>query len=92
MMKIIENKPLFTQLSPEEAANVSGGNALIGAYTMIAFFIANGGAFLTREQAIIVMAVTLMQVESSFAFSSNLSDTHLSHNIASNLSPTFESP
>lgn len=88
-MQIIENKPLFIQLSTEESVNVSGGNALAGAYTMVAFFIANGGAFLTPEQAIIVIAVTLTQGTSSFNFSSSFSENP-SPNISPNLSPTLE--
>lgn len=50
---------LFTELSAEEASSVTGGDAMSGAYVMAAFFIANGGAFLTPEQAIVVIAVTL---------------------------------
>ncbi|OHY32247.1 hypothetical protein BCV64_12275 [Cylindrospermopsis raciborskii MVCC14] len=50
---------LFIEIPPEEAVNVTGGNVLAGIYIMAAFFIANGGAFLTSEQAFIVMLVTL---------------------------------
>ncbi|MFM5981594.1 MAG: hypothetical protein ACKO9I_13715 [Sphaerospermopsis kisseleviana] len=89
-MQGIENNPLFTQLSAEESVNVNGGDALAGAYTLAAFFIANGGSFLTPEQAIIVIAVTLTQGTSSFNFSSSFSENP-SPNISPNLSSTLES-
>lgn len=62
MLQIIdlENKELLTQVHSEESANVNGGDAVAAATMLAAFLTANGAAFLTPAQAIIVIAVALV--------------------------------
>ncbi len=55
----IENKELFTQVSSEESAIVSGGDAGAAANALAAFLAANGTSTLTPAQAVIVIATAL---------------------------------
>ncbi|MFL0647969.1 hypothetical protein AB7310_08950 [Cylindrospermopsis raciborskii UAM/DH-BiRr] len=80
---------LFTELSAEEASSVTGGDAMSGAYVMAAFFIANGGAFLTPEQAIVVIAVTLTGVRYNSTLKSSSSNYFMSSNESQNSTSNF---
>ncbi|UUO14001.1 hypothetical protein [Dolichospermum heterosporum] len=56
----LEHKELFTQLSLEESATVSGGDAAAAAAALAGFLAANGSARLTPAQAVMVIATALV--------------------------------
>ncbi|MFM7560305.1 MAG: hypothetical protein ACKO5O_09670 [Cylindrospermopsis raciborskii] len=80
---------LFTELSAEEASSGTGGDAMSEAYVMAAFCIANGGAFLTPEQAIVVIAVTLTGVRYNSTLKSSSSNYFMSSNESKNSTSNF---
>ncbi|AFW94156.1 MULTISPECIES: hypothetical protein [Nostocales] len=58
-MQVIENNELFSELSNEESANVSGGTAVGGAQALAGFLAARPLAALRNEDAVASIVTTL---------------------------------
>ncbi|RCJ24578.1 hypothetical protein A6S26_18760 [Nostoc sp. ATCC 43529] len=58
IMQSVQENELFFEMSAEEAATVSGGDAGAGAVALAGFLAANGTLPITPAQGVIVTAVT----------------------------------
>ncbi|BAY38139.1 hypothetical protein NIES2111_24840 [Nostoc sp. NIES-2111] len=58
IMQSVQENELFSEMSTEEAATVSGGSAAAGSQAL-AGILAATGSFLTPQEALLVQATTL---------------------------------